>query len=130
MNTKKMVVSLAGLLLFLAMTSVAAHAQSSYSGTVTASQIASTGGSSGLGIWMKKLNCHNEADCSRVLVRAGGKYVLVTSKGVYQLSDQSKAALFAGNQVTVNGDLNNKQKTIEVANMELSNSTATSAAAQ
>ena len=130
MNINKIVLSLASMLALLAVTAVATHAQSSYSGVVIASQIASTGGSSSVGVWEKKLNCHSEADCSQQLVRGGGKYVLMTAKGVYQLNDQNKAALFAGRAVTINGSFNDKQKTIEVADMQLTNSSATSAGVQ
>jgi hypothetical protein len=118
---------LAVVLAFLAVGFVAAQDQSSYSGTVTASQIASTGS---VGIWMKKLNCHDEADCARRLVRAGGKYVLVTSNGVYQLSDQNKAARFVAQQVTVTGAFDGSKKTIEVADVELYNRSAESAGLQ
>ena len=86
--------------LTLLVSSFAAAQTQSISGKVTASQIASTGS---IGIWEKHLNCHGEADCARTLVRAGGKYVLVTSKGTYGLSDQAKAAKFAGQGVTVAG---------------------------
>jgi len=72
-------------------------------GDITASQVASTGGPSSIGIWIKKLNCHQESDCAQRLVEAGGKYVLFTDKGTYDLSNQSQAAHFAGRLVTVKG---------------------------
>ena len=96
-------------------------------GKVTASQIASTGS---VGIWEKHLNCHGEADCARTLVRAGGKYVLMTSKGTYELSDQAMAAKFAGQGVTVAGNFNSSKKTVAVANMEMYNASAVSAGVQ
>ena len=102
--------------------------QTSVSGVVTASQIASTG--SGVAIWEKKLNCHGEADCARRLVDAGGKYVLVTNKGVYALSDQTKAAQFVAMKVTVSGTLDTPKKAIEVAEVAPFSSGAASAAAQ
>jgi hypothetical protein len=102
--------------------------QATISGVVTASQIASYG--SGVATWEKKLNCHGEADCAKRLVGAGGKYVLVTNKGVYALSDQSKAAQFVAMRVTVSGTLDTPKKTIEVAEVAPYNSGAASAAAQ
>ena len=128
MNIKKLVIGLASLLTLILAMSPATQAQSSYSGVVTASQIASYG--AGIGIWQKKLNCHDESDCAQRLVQAGGKYVLMTSKGTFQLSDQKKAALYAGKSVTVNGGLDNQKKTIEVADMQLYNASATSAGVQ
>jgi len=119
MNRKIFSLSMATLLISLAVGYVAAQAQSTYVGRVTASQIASTGS---LGMWMKHLNCHSEADCARRLAQAGGKYVLVTPKGVYDLSDQKKAEQFAGMQVTVSGALDGPKKTIEVAEMQPLNS--------
>jgi hypothetical protein len=114
-------------LAFLVVGSVRAQDQKSYSGIVTASQIASTGS---IGTWEKKLNCHGEADCARKLVRAGGTYVLITSKGVYTLSDQTKAAQFAAQRVTVTGGFDKSKKTIEVADVQMYNPAAASAGLQ
>lgn len=125
--TKSLTVGCAALLALLAAGSVAAQNQSSYIGTVTASQIASTGS---IGMWEKKLNCHDEADCARVLVRAGGKYVLATSKGVYALSDQTKAAQFVAQRVTVTGAFDSSKKTIEVADVQAYNPSAVNAGLQ
>jgi len=117
---KKMIsAGLAAVLTLLAVGFLAAaQDQNSYTGTVTASQIASTGS---VRLWEKKLNCHGEADCAQRLVRAGGKYVLVTSAGVYQLSDQNKAARFVAQQVTITGTFDRTKKTIEVADVQLYN---------
>jgi hypothetical protein len=122
-------ISLASMLMFVAVSFAAAQNQS-YVGVITASQIASTGGSSSLGLWMKKLNCHGERDCAQRLVGAGGKYVLVTAKGVYPLSDQTKAALFAGARVTVAGTYDPSKRTIEVADVQAYNASAASAGLQ
>jgi len=127
MDKKISSLSIATLLLCFAVGFLAAQTQRTYSGRVTASQIASTGS---LGTWEKRLNCHGEAECARQLVRAGGKWVLVTSKGVYQLSDQTKAAQFAAMRVTVSGTFDNPKKTIEVADVQPYNSPATSASVQ
>jgi hypothetical protein len=125
--TKRMLGGFAALLVLVAVGSAAAQNQSSLTGTVTASQIASTGS---IGIWEKKLNCHGEADCAQRLVQAGGKYVLVTTKGTYQLSDQAKAAQFVAKEVTVAGTFNNSKKTIEVADVQVYNPSATNAGLQ
>jgi hypothetical protein len=116
----------AALLVLLAVGSAGAH-NKSYSGTVIASQIASWGS---VGIWEKKLNCHGEADCSRALVRAGGKYVLATGNGTYALSDQTMAARYAAQKVTVMGAFDSSKKTIEVAGMQVYNSPAVNAGLQ
>jgi hypothetical protein len=83
-----------------------------------------------VGIWEKKLNCHGEADCAQRLVAAGGKYVLVTTKGVYQLSDQKKAAHYVAQAVTISGPFDSSTKTIEVADVQIYNSSSQSAGLQ
>ena len=131
MNKKIIALSLGALMASLTVGFAAAQSQQqTYSGTVTASQIASTGGSSSVGTWMKKLNCHSEADCSRQLVQAGGKYVLMTAKGTYQLNDQSKFAQYAGLRVTVTGAFDSPKKTIEVADVQPYNPSSQSAGVQ
>jgi len=122
-----MLAGFAALLALVAVGSAAAQNQSSLTGTVTASQIASMGS---IGVFEKKLNCHGEADCAQRLVQAGGKYVLVTTKGTYQLSDQAKAAAFVAKQVTVAGTFNNTKKTIQVADVQVYNPSATNAGLQ
>ena len=124
---KKSYVAGCAVLLTLLASSFAAAQSQNITGKVTASQIASTGS---IGIWEKHLNCHGEADCARTLVRAGGKYVLVTSKGTFGLSDQAKAAEFAGQGVTVAGNIDTSKKTVTVADMEPFNSSAISAGVQ
>jgi hypothetical protein len=124
---KTLAACLAAAFALVAVAAFAAQEQKSYTGIVTASQIASTGG---VGIWEKKLNCHGEADCAQRLVAAGGKYVLVTTKGVYQLSDQKKAAHYVAQAVTVSGPFDSSSKTIEVADVQIYNSSAVSAGLQ
>jgi hypothetical protein len=131
MNKASLMLGLVAVFVFVTASVVQSQGQKSYTGVVTASQIASSGGSSGMGIWMKKLNCHSEADCAQRLVGAGGKYVLVTSKGVYQLNDQTKAAQFVAQRVTVTGSFDSVKKTIEVADVQVySGSSTTSAGVQ
>ena len=124
---KTLAACLAAVFSLVAVAAFAAQEQKSYTGIVTASQIASTGG---VGIWEKKLNCHGEADCAQRLVAAGGKYVLVTTKGVYQLSDQKKAARYVAQAVTITGPFDSSSKTIEVADVQIYNSSAVSAGLQ
>jgi hypothetical protein len=124
---KKSYVAGCAMLLTLLVSSFAAAQSQNITGKVTASQIASTGS---IGVWEKHLNCHGEADCARTLVRAGGKYVLVTSKGTFGLSDQAKAAEVAGQGVTVAGNIDPSKKTVTVADMEPFNSSAVSAGVQ
>ena len=56
--------------------------------------------------------------CTEACVKQGAKYVLAdeANKKVYQLSDQSKAAQFPGENVNVTGTL--KGDTIEVKSIE------------
>ncbi|MGD0841088.1 MAG: DUF5818 domain-containing protein [Candidatus Acidiferrales bacterium] len=124
---KTLAACLAAVFSLVAVAAFAAQEQKSYTGIVTASQIASTGG---VGIWEKKLNCHGEADCAQRLVAAGGKYVLVTTKGVYQLSDQKKAAHYVAQAVTISGPFDSSTKTIEVADVQIYNSSSQSAGLQ
>lgn len=124
---KTLAACLAAAFALVAVAAFAAQEQKSYTGIVTASQIASTGG---VGIWEKKLNCHGEADCAQRLVAAGGKYVLVTTKGVFQLSDQKKAAHYVAQAVTITGPFDSSSKTIEVADVQIYNSSAQSAGLQ
>jgi hypothetical protein len=51
---------------------------------------------------------------------SGGKYVLYDSstKTVYELDDQKKPERFAGEKVTVTGNLDVASKTIHVANIK------------
>jgi uncharacterized protein DUF5818 len=124
---KVLTVTLAAVISLVAVSLFAAQNQNTYTGIVTASQIASTGG---VGIWEKKLNCHGEADCARRLVGAGGKYVLVTTKGVYQLSDQKKAGRFVAQAVTITGTIDASDKMIQVADVQIYNETAVDAGLQ
>jgi acyl CoA:acetate/3-ketoacid CoA transferase beta subunit len=97
---KKSMAATLAFVALLATGATAAQKEAKYTGVVTANQIAS---GFSVGFWEKKLNCHGEQDCAQRLVQAGGKYVLVTSKGVFQLNDQAKAAQFVARQVTVTG---------------------------
>lgn len=56
-----------------------------------------------------------DADCTKACVDAhGASYVLHDGKTAYKLSDQKRAAQFAGKKVKVTGTLDAKTKTIKV----------------
>jgi hypothetical protein len=58
----------------------------------------------------------SDKECTLECVKAGAKYVLVTSSGkVYELSDQKAPREYAGQKVTVTDTL--KGETIQVASM-------------
>ena len=63
-------------------------------------------------------------DCTLGCVKAGSQYVLYDSatKTVYQLDDQKKPEQFAGQMVTVAGNLDRASGTIHVANIKSSSS--------
>ena len=50
-------------------------------------------------------------------MKAGDKYVLKTDKATYQLDDQSKAQKFEGQQVTVNGSLDQSTSVVHVTDI-------------
>lgn len=56
------------------------------------------------------------AECVKKCITGGATYVLVSGGKVYELSDQSKFADFAGKSVKVTGTL--KGKSIEVTSVE------------
>ncbi|PYX84713.1 MAG: hypothetical protein DMG68_19955 [Acidobacteria bacterium] len=51
------------------------------------------------------------------VVKAGSKYVLKTTDATYQLDDQEKARKFEGQQVKVNGALDQSTSTIHIADI-------------
>jgi hypothetical protein len=65
-------------------------------------------------------NMKTAKDCTLGCVKAGSKYVLYDSstKTVYELDDQKKPEQFAGQEVTVTGNLDAASKTIHVANIK------------
>jgi hypothetical protein len=61
-----------------------------------------------------------DKQCTVECVKAGSKYILVDAKGkIYQLSDQTKPAAFAGAKVKVTGTL--KGDTISVDSVDAAN---------
>ena len=65
-------------------------------------------------------NMKTAKDCTQGCVKAGSQYVLYDSatKAVYQLDDQKKPEQFAGQEVTVTGNVDAAAKTIHVANIK------------
>jgi hypothetical protein len=61
----------------------------------------------------------DEKACTTMCVKLGGTVVMydAATKTTYKLDDQKKATLFAGQKVTVTGDLNEATKTIKVTSM-------------
>ena len=56
---------------------------------------------------------HSSADCTRACVKSGSKYVLLSGDSLFVLSgDKKKIGAFAGQKVTVAGDVNGS--TLEV----------------
>lgn len=54
---------------------------------------------------------------SGTIAKAGGKYVLQTSNGTYQLDNQDKASQFEGKQVAVSGSMDQSTSMIHVTDI-------------
>jgi len=93
----------------------AAPAGKTYTGEIMDSQCAMMGSHDAM---KKSMHAADAKDCTIQCVKMGGKYVLYNAaeKKTYQLDDQKKPAAFAGQKVTVTGDL--KGKTIHVDKIE------------
>ena len=65
----------------------------------------------------KQLTGDEARKCTEACVQAGSSYVLYdpSNKTTFQLSDQDKVKQYAGQSVTVNGNLDTSSKTITVA---------------
>lgn len=72
--------------------------------------------------WMEKKGVEGATDdksCTlRCVKEMGGKYVLVTKKDVYRLSNQTWPEKFAGAKVKVTGTLDAKTHTLNVVKIE------------
>jgi hypothetical protein len=66
-----------------------------------------------------KVHARNAKECAQECVRAGARYVLFEqrTKAIYQLDDQIKSDLLAGQAVAVTGTYDEKSKTIHVMNI-------------
>ncbi len=106
-------------LMFVILTS-AAQKNQTYTGEIMDSACAKMGSHEAM------MNSHADIktakDCTLGCVKAGSQYVLYDSaaKTVYQLDDQKKPEQFAGQKVTVTGNLDASSKTIHVANIKAS----------
>ena len=115
---KRLVVSLAGLLMFFLMSPGSARAQDkTLNGEIMDSNCAKTGSHEEM---MSKHAIKTEKACTLGCVKNGGTFVLYdpASKTTYQLDDQKKPAQFAGAKVKVTGKLDNATKTIHVTNIQ------------
>jgi len=97
----------------------AAQTNHTYTGEIMDSACARTGSHEGM---MKTHpNMKTAKDCTLGCVKAGSQYVLYDSanKAVYQLDDQNKLERFAGQEVTVIGNLDTASNTIRIANIKV-----------
>ena len=64
----------------------------------------------------------DEKACTNMCVKLGGSYVLYdeSTKTTYKLDDQKKPVAFAGQNVSIAGDLNEATKTIKVTTIKKS----------
>jgi type 1 fimbria pilin len=65
-------------------------------------------------------NMKTAKDCTLGCVKAGSKFVLYDSstKNVYEIDDQKKAEQFAGQKVTITGNLDAASNTLHVTNIK------------
>jgi len=94
---------------------LARAADNVHAGEIMDSQCAMMGSHDSM---MKGMGAKDAKECTQQCVNMGGKYVLYDAahKATYQLDDQKKPAAFAGQKVTVTGNL--KGKTIHVEKIE------------
>jgi hypothetical protein len=66
-------------------------------------------------------NMKTAKGCTLGCVKAGSQYALydASTKTVYQLDDQNKLERFAGQEVTVTGNLDTASNTIHIANIKV-----------
>jgi hypothetical protein len=112
-NMKKLVLSVAGCLLFAPALATAA----TFSGEIMDSQCAEGGGHASM---FKKEGTNDAKACTLACVKAGGKFVLFSdsTKKYYTLDNQTKPRAFAGQQVQVSGTLNKTNNTIHVTEIK------------
>ena len=118
---KTLVVAFAASMLLWSV-SFAAQQNQTYTGDVMDSACAQMGSHDAM---MKSHpNMKTVKDCTLGCVKAGSKFVLYNSpnKTVYELDDQKKAEQFAGQTVTVAGNLDRTSRTIHVANIKSASS--------
>lgn len=110
---------LAGFATLLAFTLLgfAAPQDGTYSGEIMDSACAKAGSHATM---MKNAGVKTAKECTEACVKMGSKYVLFdkSTKKVYQLDDQTKPEQFAGQKVTVKGNLDAANGTIHVTSIE------------
>ena len=110
MRTLIIIVSLASNLSFAVTTQSGMEA---FSGEIMDAQCALLGSHK---MMLKTTGADNDKDCALACAKMGGRYMLYdpASKKAYQLDDQSNLAAFAGQKVTVTGNLDASTKVIHV----------------
>jgi hypothetical protein len=110
MRTLIIIVSLASNLSFAVTTQSGTEA---FSGEIMDAQCALLGSHK---MMLKTTGADNDKDCALACAKMGGRYMLYdpASKKAYQLDDQSNLAAFAGQKVTVTGNLDASTKLIHV----------------
>jgi uncharacterized protein YdeI (BOF family) len=110
--------ALMAVLLFCGSSFAAAQTNHTYTGEIMDSACARTGSHESM---MKTHpNMKTAKDCTLGCVKGGSQYVLYdsASKIVYQLDDQNNPERFAGQKVTVTGNLDAASNTIRVSNIK------------
>lgn len=95
----------------------AASADSTYSGEIMDSACAKAGSHTAM---MKNAGVKTAKECTQACIKMGNKYVLYdkAAKKVYQLDDQTKPEQFAGQKVSVKGNLDAASQTVHVTDIE------------
>jgi hypothetical protein len=109
--------ALMGLLLLAVSVVLPQNKVGQFSGEIMDSQCAKMGGHDRM---MKGLNAKDARDCSMKCIGLGGKYVLYdpTTKMTYQVDDQQKSGMYAGQRVSIKGSFDASNKTIHVESIE------------
>ena len=111
---KKVLTSLCGLSLFVALASFVSAADKTWTGQISDSMCGAS--------HAKMTSAHagmTDRDCALACVKAGGKYVFVSDGKVYKIANQELALLqvHAGHTVRLTGDM--KGDTITVSNITM-----------
>src|SRR5258708_28784796 len=96
---------------------VAGADDKTFTGEIMDSQCAQMGSHDNM---MKGEGAKNAKECTNACVKSGGKYALYdpASKHVYQLDDQKKARDFAGQKVTITGNVDSTSDSIHITNIQ------------
>jgi hypothetical protein len=104
-------------LFIFALSTVAFAADKTFSGEIMDSQCADMASHDNM---MKGENASNGKECTLACVKKGGTYALYvpSAKQAYKLDNQKKAAAFAGQKVTVTGNIDSSGESIHVAKIQ------------